>query len=1250
VTSGIKRLKIIDECTETMTHSKRPIEAPDIAATPTPYAIAGEFTSDSRGCSAPDFRHNALLGTQNLRMLLRATDIKEQSLRGRKMLTSANVSAAQAASYYEKDDYYTRGETGLESDTKWQGQGAASLHLEGPVDQQVFQQLLQGQTPDGQSLHSRQIDPTNHRAATDYTFSAPKSVSIAALIQKDKRVIQAHDQAVKTALNVLENRYAQTRVRRGPGIRERVQTGNIIAATFRHETSREQDPQLHTHCVIINATQLADGRWQSMANEEVLNNQKLLGEIYQNELAVQLRQVGYEIEPQGNGVFECKGYEKPLLELFSTRTQQIEQYIERWEASLKETGGKPLHAKQKKQATLATRLRKKTVPREVLLDGWHRAIASHEIHLPPTPKIECIEIQNQAPIAAVAGVSHAAERESVFKREKAERFALEHHLGEQSFAELQSAMTEAGMLAAKERFTTEEAIARELDTIAIMNSGQGQVDAISNPIQVMQLTTTETTLTIGQYKAILETATSRDQFMAWQGVAGAGKTYSLKLLAHLATEQDYEVTGYAPSAEAANVLEAEANIESNTVARLLQSDLPSDEPKPAIWIVDEAGLLSAKDAHALLKKAQSEKARVILVGDTRQLSAVEAGNPFKSLQLAGMKTAFLEESRRQKTAVLRSAVVCLSAGEPSEGLQQLDKAGMVHELTSSEERHAAIACDYLSLPPEARAQTLILSGTNIERLALTAELRALLQQEGSLGADTFTLRSLRSRDLTTAQLKYACAYDVGDVVVPVRDAGRYGMVRREQYSVLACDLEGNQLTLQGPDGRQFAFNPRHCPDKTTYRVQEIAIAPGEQLRWTRNEAAPGVRNGQMVTVEAINAQGSAELKDANGVGEASPLENRLTLDLTGQQYLDYALVSTVYNSQGKTADQMFAAIDSTLSKEGLYVAVSRAKLNLNLYTGNKEQLYKKAQRSAAKENPSDYLTLFQLVNPNAENPQTARTARDVYRSDRAEHVGDRAGERIEVSHRATVRRDLAATAGSEPVESRAGSLSPQYVSNVRGVVAGIAERHRIEAIERQAERIGEAAEDIINGARQLAATSATVARLDEQLEQKAERLNGATKSIGQRPSMLGDGVAEVILRSLDPRGLARYEAQIAEAKATELPVEKQQAAAQEDKRRRRRQIYQQYAAKFVGKSPRECDLLVVRQLMSELLIERSGQRLSDDEIGKVGSILLQGPVAQELKQTQGKEAGVTYAMEVLAKVQKVVEKAQRRSHDREMEM
>ncbi|NET37835.1 MAG: relaxase domain-containing protein [Cyanothece sp. SIO1E1] len=300
------------------------------------------------------------------------------------MLSIANVSAAQAENYYEKDDYYTQDVEAAASSTgttQWHGKGAIALGLTGAVEPDTFKTLLHGQDLQGNCLHAREIDPTTHRAATDFTFSAPKSVSIAGLIQSDLRVVAAHDQAIKTSLSVLEERYAQTRLRTEQG-RQKVVTGNITAAVFRHETSRELDPQLHSHCVVINTTQIAEGSWRSWSNEAAISNQKLLGEIYQNELAFQLRQRGYEIEPRENRQFELKGYDAQLLNTFSTRTQQIQTYLQNWEQTLQESAGVPLHASQKKQATLDTRKRKQVVPREVLLQGWQQAIQSGQLTLP----------------------------------------------------------------------------------------------------------------------------------------------------------------------------------------------------------------------------------------------------------------------------------------------------------------------------------------------------------------------------------------------------------------------------------------------------------------------------------------------------------------------------------------------------------------------------------------------------------------------------------------------------------------------------------------------------------------------------------------------------------------------------------------------------------------------------------------------------------------------------------------------------
>ena len=193
----------------------------------------------------------------------------------------------------------------------------------------------------------------------------------------------------------------------------------------------------------------------------------------------------------------------------------------------------------------------------------------------------------------------------------------------------------------------------------------------------------------------------------------------------------------------------------------------------------------------------------------------------------------------------------------------------------------------------------------------------------------------------------------------------------------------------------------------------------------------------------------------------------------------------------------------------MYVAVSRAKTNLSLYTADKQQLYRRAQRSSAKANPSDYLTLFQLVNPNAEDEKAARAARDVRSEARAEHVGDSAGERVEISHRAAVRRDRAATSRSERAASRAGGVAPEYVADVRGVVAGIEERRQAEELEGQGERLGEAAQGIVNGVGQLEQTAAGVNRLHEQLEREAGRLSRES----QRAAEQGPESAAVAARS-----------------------------------------------------------------------------------------------------------------------------------------
>ncbi|MGG6241743.1 MobF family relaxase [Nodosilinea sp. AN01ver1] len=1025
------------------------------------------------------------------------------------MLSMCSVSAAQAETYYEKDDYYTEGTDAARSAARWYGQGASTLGLQGAVKPEDFKALLHGTAPNGECLHARAIDPTRHRAATDYTFSAPKSVSIAELVQGDPRVISAHNQAVDTALGVLQERFAQARVSTPEG-RQRVVTGNIVAAVFQHDSSRELDPQLHSHCVVMNTTQLPDGSWRSLSNEEIVANQILLGEIYQNELAYQLRQLGYDIDPQGKGQFELSNYSQPLLGTFSTRTRQIETYLQQWQQNLDETQGTPLHASQKKQATLRTRKRKQAVPREVLLAAWQQQVSDQNLTLPEVPHQErelSTAAHHQADQMARAGTAHASERESVFRRGKVERFALEHALGEMPFAVLHQAIAAQGELlsveAVKDKYTTTAALHRERDTIQLMHQGQHQWAPILSEAELQEQLPQWPTLSAGQQRALTLALTSRDQMLAWQGLPGSGKTFVLQAFKQSAEAQGFSVRGFAPSAEAANVLGKEAGLPTDTVASLLHAPAPDPAPEQReIWVIDEAGLLSAKDAHGLLSLAVDCHARVILVGDTRQLSAVEAGNPFKSLQAGGIQTAFLDESRRQKTAALKQAVNLLATDQTEAAFQTLVGAGAIQTIKSPTARLQQVVTDYLDLDEAERDKTLLLAGTNQERLALTTLIRTRLQAQEQLGTDGFTLTSLRRKDMTQAQSGYAAHYASGDIVIVNQPYKRQCLVKQQPYQVIQVDAYRNRLTLANEAGQMLEIDPTACPNKTVYTRQAIPVAVGDRLRWTRNDRAQNLRNGQSFTLAAIDAQGQAEIRYSDGRCDA--------VDLTGLQYVDYGLVSTTYSAQGKTADRVMALMDATTSQESFYVAVSRAKYQLSLYTADPDDLLRQAQRSSAKENVSDYVPLFNLVTTHAQTQESTPAAAPsaVGSRDAARALGRCAGERVAAGLATTPAADRGAPAGQRPA-----ALSDRGLGEPPSPIGASAEAadHRPQPPPADLERIAEGARGW-QQQRQLQAIAGALISLSDTVER--------VKSAGEQQSRWTGAIARLahdLARGLERR-------------------------------------------------------------------------------------------------------------------------------------
>ncbi|MEH1922790.1 MobF family relaxase, partial [Nostoc sp.] len=846
------------------------------------------------------------------------------------MLTAANVSSEMAVNYFIKN-YYHQGKS------LWSGQGAEKLGLSGAVDdEEAFKNIIEGQKPDGREvLNARVVKEKGkgeRRAALDCTFSAPKSVSLMALVGGDTRLIDAHHQALKETLELIEQRYAYTRVT-DDNKRHRVKTGNLVVAQFDHIESRDLDPHLHTHCLLMNMTQTPDGRWLSLGNNEIFANKKFLGMAYQSSLAREVQKLGYEIELRKHGQFDIKGFKEEDLEAFSQRRQQI----------LALAGANSTWAEREKIWD-NTRQRKEKLPESELKAYWVEEAAALGItFVKPGEAWENVPANdlNLSHVLNLA-IAHCSERNVAFTQEDLEKFVLEERLATDVTAIeplIKSHQELIGLPGLTHQFTTMTAVRRELATIELMQQTQGNVNPISHP-EVVESLLENTLLNKGQREAVELAATTSDQFIAWQGVAGAGKTFALKELKAIARDAGYTIIGFAPSSSAAKVLSEELKIQSETVARLLVSEPPSKIEPNQIWIVDEAGLLSAKDAHALLQRATLLQARVILVGDTRQLSAVSAGNPFKSLQQAGIKTAHLNESLRQKDPQLKLAVDLIADGRIEAGFKRLEANGSILSI-ESESKIEQIASDYIVGTPEQRLKTLVLAGTNTERLALTQAIRSQLKDEGTLG-ETATITQLQTKNLSIVQMRFAHNFEIGDVVMPTRDYKRRGLEKGKLYEVVGRTTD--KLTLIGDNGQLMDVDTAF--EKAVYQSHQIEIAVGDRLQWKKNDRQLGRRNGQEFTVTGI---------DLNIVHIKYADERTERISLAQAQNLDYALVSTTYTSQGKTADRVLISADFTIGQESFYVAASRARHELKIYTEDPTRLVELAQQSKAKDNALELL-------------------------------------------------------------------------------------------------------------------------------------------------------------------------------------------------------------------------------------------------------------------------------------------------------
>ncbi len=885
----------------------------------------------------------------------------------------AVASPSQGAAYYERDGYYVKDSPEHRAASAWAGRGAAELGLEGTVDPETFRSVLEGEVPDGSGrrLGKRGKDGgIHHRPGRDLTFSAPKSVSLAALIGGDARIVKAHDRAVVRALDWFERNAAETRMR-APENGRMVRAGGqkAVIAVFRHDTSRNLDPALHTHSVIANMLLGSDGRWRTMANESLYASKMLLGALYRNELAGELAKLGYGIEKTySDGRFEIAGVSRETIEAFSTRRAEIEAAME-----ARGLGGTAENQHLARRAALMTRAHKRDVDKEALRETWARQAAdlgfdagalvasATERSLEGAEKDRAGEraAAGSAREAADWALAHLSERDAVFTRTGLLAAALSYSPGSASIREIEGAVDalkregrlhEAPALEAGGGLTTDRAVAAERENIALMRTGAGRGKA---PMRgwMVDRHLSRGPLTAGQKEAVKLILSEKDRTVGVQGYAGTGKTRMLDRARTLAEKKGWRMVGLAPSASAVQTLAAESGIESETLQRFLARNAGVAEGRltkkgaremraafaRTVLVVDEGSLASTVQARDLLRIAGELRIpKLVLVGDSKQLDAVDAGKPFAQLQQAGMKTAVMDEIMRQRDPELRAAVEATLAGDIGKAFEKL--GANVAEVRP-DNIAGAVAARWLGLSVEERERTGVMAPSHELREGINAHIRERLAREGRIAGPALHTQRLVSKGYTNAEKALAANYAPGDVVAFHRPYKRLGVEKGDERSVIRVDHRRRTVHLEGPDGATVAWKPSEIGGRRggaeVYRAETIELRAGDRVRWTRNDKDLGLVNSGAADVAGVrNGRVTFTLEDGG----------KLTLTPGDPQlrHLDHAWASTVHSFQGRTVDNVIAAMEANhprlTTAKSFYVEISRARDRAELVTDDARAL------------------------------------------------------------------------------------------------------------------------------------------------------------------------------------------------------------------------------------------------------------------------------------------------------------------------
>ena len=864
----------------------------------------------------------------------------------------AQMNLKHAKSYFREHlsvgDYYSveaqvRGE--------WFGEAAALLGLAGVVGEVDFLALCEGMNPKtGERLTLRLNslrrealggELANRRVFYDFTISPPKSVSVVALCQDD-RILALHDRAVRTAMSELE-KFASTRVRKG-GVRADRETGNVIGAAFRHDTSRELDPHVHTHCVVLNATfDPLENRWKAVEVQGMYAAQKFAENLYYHELAKGLRGLGYELE---NNVrdFEIKGVPTSLVERFSKRHRQID------EEAGKRIATEGLHANEKavrEQVARAERKRKTAhATADRLRPFWARQMTPDEQAALAAlrPKASSTGAAGDAAGLVAWADQHLFERRSVVADYELLAAALARGRGDAvDLAELRRAVDAGRYLRepGSRKLTSEAALACEREIVQAAYAGRRRHEAINPMFEPAPGLSDE------QSTAVREILGSRDFITLFRGGAGTGKSFTLKEVERGLSLVGRPVVVLAPQRQQVEDLRRDG-LAAETVARTVAQNVL---PRGAVVIVDEAGQLGGRELREVIRLAKAHGARMLLSGDTRQHGAVTASDALVAIEKhSGLSPIKIRQIRRQDPArgrtrqeraeirAYRAAVKKAASGRALDSFERLDALGWIREL-SPDALHDAVVTEYLAAR-QRKENVLVVAQTRDEVRRVNDSIRRGLILSGALG-ESRKVVALESLDWTEAQKRDARFYQPGQQVQFLR---RYGRFRAGDCCEVAAANEEGLVLLK--EGRRSAFSFKYSDRVVVTRPVDLDLASGDRIQIKfngRSVEGRRINNGELATVVRVEPDARLVVEDDKG--------GRKTLAPT-QRLFTRGYAVTSYASQGKTVDTVLladAANRAATNQKQWYVTISRGRRRALIFTPDRDSLRANLQNAGERE-------------------------------------------------------------------------------------------------------------------------------------------------------------------------------------------------------------------------------------------------------------------------------------------------------------